>query len=794
MTGVPAPAGTRGAGDHPLSGPTPVQRRQVLLLGALVLATTVALSLAAFADPGVDEPLARALRDLAPGGPPGWLGAAGEPWVVVALAAGVLLGARCRSFVPVAAATLGAAGLAAWLLPPLVARPGPAGLPGQDSCPSAPVLLLTVVAGLVPMALGTLTGRHAVHRAVTALLGLLAGAVALAEVLAAERWPLDVVAGASVGAALVVVARLVLERPGLHPRCDGCPWQRRAAAARETAPVAVELDPQETRLVHRLALAWVALAVAGFGLLALTRGLPRTPESGVMGGGFEKPFQWSVLTAAVLGVLLARRWHVAGAVLVATAAALLGYFSSVQYPPVVALAVTGVLWVPAVLLWLEWHRRTTLRAALAASVVTSVVLGLVVGAAATTYDRYWGPTHPASTAPAPDTGVVEWMWAGGVTPTSARVRLRTSGDAERVALRVSTRRDLSAAVVLAARPDRDRAAAFTVTGLRPGTRYWYAAEVDGELAADRVQTLRTFPEGPASFSFVVGSCQRGGSNGRVFDAMRASDPLFVLATGDWNYANIERDDPDLYRDQYDLNLTAPAQAAMYARAPAVYVWDDHDYGGNNADRTSPSRPAASATYRQLVPHYPLAGPESDIHQAFTVGRVRFLVMDTRASRDPAGSPSGAFRSALGAQQRAWLLSELAQAGRYGLVVLVSPDPWIAAPSPAGDTWGGFEAERRVVAGAVARHAPRNLLMLAGDAHMLAFDDGRNTGGFPLLHAAALDRPGSVKGGPYSGPVIPGSGQFGEVAVQDDGTTVTVTLAGRTWDSRTLFTKTLTFPR
>jgi hypothetical protein len=179
-------------------------------------------------------------------------------------------------------------------------------------------------------------------------------------------------------------------------------------------------------------------------------------------------------------------------------------------------------------------------------------------------------------------------------------------------------------------------------------------------------------------------------------------------------------------------------------------------------------------------------------------------MDTRASRDPAGSPTGAFRSALGAEQRAWLLRELAEAGRYGLVVLVSPVPWIHTPSPDGDTWGGFDAERRLVADAVARYAPRNLLMLGGDAHMLAFDDGRHTDyasgsgtgrqGFPLLHAAALDRPGSVKGGPYSGPVIPGGGQFGEVAVQDDGTTVTVRLAGRTWDSRTLFTKNLTFPR
>lgn len=72
---------------------------------------------------------------------------------------------------------------------------------------------------------------------------------------------------------------------------------------------------------------------------------------------------------------------------------------------------------------------------------------------------------------------------------------------------------------------------------------------------------------------------------------------------------------------------------MYGQAPVAYVWGDHDYGGNDADRTSPSRPAAMRTYRQMTPHYPLAdGPEEPIYRAFTVGRVRFVMTDTRSAR------------------------------------------------------------------------------------------------------------------------------------------------------------------
>jgi len=76
---------------------------------------------------------------------------------------------------------------------------------------------------------------------------------------------------------------------------------------------------------------------------------------------------------------------------------------------------------------------------------------------------------------------------------------------------------------------------------------------------------------------------------------------------------------------------------------------------------------------------------------------------------------------------------------------------------------------------------------------VAIDDGTNTdfsstasGGFPLLHAAALDRPGSIKGGPYSEGAFPGPGQYGVLEVADNGgAVISITLSGRTWDGDTL---------
>jgi PhoD-like phosphatase len=159
--------------------------------------------------------------------------------------------------------------------------------------------------------------------------------------------------------------------------------------------------------------------------------------------------------------------------------------------------------------------------------------------------------------------------------------------------------------------------------------------------------------------------------------------------------------------------------------------------------------------------------------------VRFLVTDTRSARTA--------ETMLGARQKAWLKRELLRAKRMGqLAVWVNSVPWIAVDGT--DSWAGYPRERRELADFVSRSRIDNLVMLAGDAHMIAIDDGTNnrfaTRGdrFPVIHAAALDRRGDRKGGPYSEGAFPGSGQFGTMSVRDTGrATLSVTVAG--WNYR-----------
>jgi phosphodiesterase/alkaline phosphatase D-like protein len=528
---------------------------------------------------------------------------------------------------------------------------------------------------------------------------------------------------------------------------------------------------------------WAATAAAVFIAIALRSGPPEAPE----GPGLERIVQWGFLAAGALGVLITWRSVLVGGVVLTASGIALGVAANVAFTPREGLGVALLYGVPGVLLLAAW---AATRPPWQASLVgAGVVAGFAGGGlqADRIHDHYYGAAHPSSAIEVEDSAFVEWVWSGAVTPSSVVVKTRLLQDSPAVRLVVeeaggpAARRYSEVASV--SDETNHRVASLAVGGLESGTRYRYWIEVDGRLDTTRPGEFTTFADGPFSFAVAVGSDARLGSNGAVFDAIREADPDLYVITGEPFYADIASNDTVAFREAYAEALSQPAPGALYRSAPVAYVWDDHDFGDNNADSRSASREAAQLVYRELVPHYPLASGEGarPIYHAFSVGRVRFLMTDGRSERTPL--------TILGAAQREWLKRELLAArDSHALTVWVNSVPWIIEERAGADDWGGYPEERRELADYIAEHRIDNLVMLAGDAHMIAFDDGSNSdyasaggAGFPVIHAGALDRPGSVKGGPFSEGTIPGAGQFVLMTVLDDGgPELTVRWSGRDW--------------
>ena len=391
---------------------------------------------------------------------------------------------------------------------------------------------------------------------------------------------------------------------------------------------------------------------------------------------------------------------------------------------------------------------------------------------------------------------VEFLWSGGVTTSEVHVNARIGTEGARARILLDETDDFAApkrsGETVADWAKNGRMIAAKFDGLRPGTLYHYAVEIDGTIDTRRRGRVHTFRDGPHDFKLVFGSCASTGSSSTVFDTIRKQEPSVFMHIGDFHYENISRDDPNEFRVAFGEVLSSASQSELYRHVPIMYVWDDHDFGPNDSDRTNPARRAAHRVYRETVPHYDLAGDEAPLYQAFDIGRARVIVLDVRSERDPRRTLRP---SMLGAKQKQWLLDQLSNAAkRYPLVFLVQGVPWIAQTGKTADGWAPYCEERREIAKHIdSLDLTQRLIMLSGDAHMLALDDGRHSNfatdgctystiakGFPVFQAASFDRRGTIKGGPYApGLPEPGRGHFGLVTVTDDGgDVIRVQLSGR----------------
>jgi phosphodiesterase/alkaline phosphatase D-like protein len=411
-------------------------------------------------------------------------------------------------------------------------------------------------------------------------------------------------------------------------------------------------------------------------------------------------------------------------------------------------------------------------------------------------------------------------WSGAITPTAAVVKVKLIRDGLRVRLAVSKNPKLSDPIHFGpalSDPARFDVVEFHADGLESATQYYYGVR-------KRAGEFKTFPKaGPASFTIAFASCGRTGSTLNTFDRIRENHPLMFLHMGDFHYLDIHTNDPTAFAAAYNSVLASPQQADLYRTVPITYVWDDHDFAGNNSNGRTPAHPAAMRAFDAHVPHYPLVfpGPSGSVNQSFAIGRVKFIMTDLRSQRDDSRKRDGPDKTAMGPRQKEWFKSELLAAnGKFPLICWVSSDPWLGQPRTnyyhwvrtnqygyihhtnyldrietrtnrnvvADDHWSVYATERRDIADFIKNNHIQGVCILHGDSHMLAADDGSHsdfaTGGgapMPIMCAAPLDQAASIKGGYYSQGVYrvrPGEGAFGLLTVTDLNDHIDVAFSGR----------------
>lgn len=345
---------------------------------------------------------------------------------------------------------------------------------------------------------------------------------------------------------------------------------------------------------------------------------------------------------------------------------------------------------------------------------------VVVGSAATAAAAWLAPWSSEAKALGYPR-LLEGPMVGASGPNEARIWGRASGPYP-LTVQFSTDRDFANPSLSAPAPTSaagDFAAVVPLTGLSPATEYFYRVLVDGEIDRYRPTPfrLRTAPAGAATFRVAFGSCARYERDPvqRVFDGVVRQSPDLFLWLGDNVYADTEA--PEAIAQEYRRQRSVNSLLPLLRSVPQLAIWDDHDFGYNNSDGTSPVKQQSLDVFRRYWANPSYGLPDSPgVFFQYTYGGIDFFMLDGRYYRSPNGATDGAEKTFLGASQLAWL-KEALLASRSPFKILACGSGWSMADGEKGDTWAAFRTERDALFDFIRDRKIEGVVCLSGDSHV-----------------------------------------------------------------------------
>ncbi len=339
---------------------------------------------------------------------------------------------------------------------------------------------------------------------------------------------------------------------------------------------------------------------------------------------------------------------------------------------------------------------------------------------------------------------------GHVTPRSARVWVRGQAGDVRAHLEYHPAHQPEATrrldVDLESKPEAHQSAVIELTNLTPGTRYALSASFqNGDV---RVGAVRTPPEEPRPFSFLLVSCNKQKQSRRqnyqgVNLRFLEEDLSFIVHCGDQIYYDHESDprNPpahEIYARRYDETWGGdPYASEMLARFPNYMLLDDHEIANdfNKDDLNNREGLYAIRVYRDpgiaayeafQVSHGPGLHPSNQANHkrydySFDHGDAKFFAMDARLDRLPirTGADPGEIISP--DQERdlyAWM-----RANPDAVKFVITPLPFVGDITKLAETFGEakwssrrYRGQRERILDFIAENEIRGLVFLTGDMH------------------------------------------------------------------------------
>jgi alkaline phosphatase D len=281
----------------------------------------------------------------------------------------------------------------------------------------------------------------------------------------------------------------------------------------------------------------------------------------------------------------------------------------------------------------------------------------------------------------------------------------------------------------------DRIAMISLTGLPFDTAIRYMVLINGEdISVDRPLSFRTQPhwrwttgQNTPEFTFAFGSCAYfndipfdrpgtpyGGPT-EIFRTIAAQRPNFMMWLGDNDYYR----EPDwlteaAMRYRFAKGRSHPDLQPLLSSVPNYAIWDDHDYGPNDSDRSFRLKEQALKIFRDYWPAVQYGTAETKgVFQRFEWMDCEFFMLDDRYHRSPNNAPENAEKVMLGKAQAQWLKDALLNS-KASFKFIVNGGQMINDNN--FECFSKFPAERDDLFQFIGANKIEGVVFLSGDRH------------------------------------------------------------------------------
>lgn len=335
-----------------------------------------------------------------------------------------------------------------------------------------------------------------------------------------------------------------------------------------------------------------------------------------------------------------------------------------------------------------------------------------------------------------------------------------------------------------------------LTNLQPNTVYEYvviANRFNGKPSQSvkgrfKTMEIKGYKEAP-DFSFITGSCaffpddmnsdyaKKHIGDQKIFTTMSTTGADFMLWLGD-NWYTLAQD----YHSAWGLADRARRVRAteelqpLLSSMPNYAIWDDHDYGPNNAGSSYILKEETREVFKNYWCNPTYGENDKGIYTMLQYHDVSFIMLDDRTWRssdnmkDSVGGKPNPEKVMFGPQQMRWLKDVLLQSNSSSFKIITTGSQMLNTYSPY-DCFYHFPIEFKELIDFIADNDIEGVVFLTGDRHHSEVLKYKRNGKYPLyemtvspLTSRLYDAGGVEKGMPIRIKKVEGIHNFGKVSI------------------------------